>query len=61
MYSPSGGTLTRGPGMYKIPGFKDIPRRMSVALLRNAPNERAVYSSKAVGEVGRRSVERGQG
>lgn len=36
---------------YKLPGFKDIPIDFSVELLRNAPNERAVYSSKAVGEV----------
>lgn len=50
MYSPSGVTYTRGPGAYKIPGFKDIPQEFTVSLLRNAPNERAVMSSKAVGE-----------
>ena len=50
VYSPRGTTFTRGPGTYKIPGFKDIPVDFSVELLRNAPNERAVYSSKAVGE-----------
>lgn len=39
IYSPAGGvggggvTFTRGPGMYKIPGFKDIPLNMLVYLL----------------------------
>ncbi|KAK8737718.1 hypothetical protein OTU49_004207 [Cherax quadricarinatus] len=49
-YSPEGVLLTRGPGMYKIPGFQDIPREFNVSLLRGAPNPRAVFSSKAVGE-----------
>ena len=51
MWTPNGNLLTTGPGMYKLPGFKDIPISFNVALLRNAPNTRAVYSSKAVGEV----------
>lgn len=50
MYSPAGVTYTRGPGTYKIPGFKDIPVHMTVSLLRNALNKKAVHSSKAVGE-----------
>lgn len=50
MYSQTGRTLTFGPSNYKIPGFKDIPTEMSVSLLRNAPNKKAVHSSKAVGE-----------
>lgn len=37
-------------GMYKIPGFADIPAEFNVSLLKGAPNPRAVYSSKAVGE-----------
>ncbi|MPC18985.1 Xanthine dehydrogenase/oxidase [Portunus trituberculatus] len=49
-YSPSGVLLTRGPGAYKIPGFQSIPQKLSVSLLRDAPNPRAVFSSKAVGE-----------
>nr|XP_045603418.1 xanthine dehydrogenase/oxidase-like [Procambarus clarkii] len=49
-YSPEGVLLTRGPGMYKIPGFQDIPREFNVSLLRGAPNPRAVFSSKGVGE-----------
>lgn len=50
MYGQKGNTLTVGPSNYKIPGFKDIPTEMSVSLLRNAPNKKAVHSSKAVGE-----------
>ncbi|KAG5266149.1 hypothetical protein AALO_G00250340 [Alosa alosa] len=49
-YSPQGYLFTRGPGMYKIPAFGDIPTQLSVSLLRDAPNERAIFSSKAVGE-----------
>ncbi len=36
--------------MYKIPGFSDIPREFNVSLLTGAPNPRAVYSSRAIGE-----------
>lgn len=50
VYSPKGTLYTRGPGAYKIPGFGDIPLEFNVALLKGAPNPRAVYSSKAVGE-----------
>eukprot|EP00095_Tigriopus_kingsejongensis_P011121 snap_masked-scaffold645_size120276-processed-gene-0.3 protein:Tk11121 transcript:snap_masked-scaffold645_size120276-processed-gene-0.3-mRNA-1 annotation:"xanthine dehydrogenase oxidase-like" len=50
IHSPSGNLLTRGPGAYKIPGFGDIPKEFNVSLLRGAPNPRAVFSSKAVGE-----------
>ncbi|KAH8352695.1 hypothetical protein KR084_005743 [Drosophila pseudotakahashii] len=50
VYSPQGMLLSRGPGMYKVPGFDDIPGEFNVSLLTGAPNPRAVYSSKAVGE-----------
>lgn len=50
IYSPTGTLYSRGPGMYKIPGFADIPGEFNVSLLTGAPNPRAVYSSKAVGE-----------
>lgn len=50
IYSPDGTMFSRGPGMYKIPGFADIPAEFNVSLLTGAPNPRAVYSSKAVGE-----------
>ncbi len=45
-YSPQGYLYTRGPGMYKIPGFTDIPVEFNVSLLKGAANPRAVYSSK---------------
>jgi xanthine dehydrogenase/oxidase len=50
IYSPEGTLYSRGPGMYKLPGFADIPAEFNVSLLTGAPNPRAVYSSKAVGE-----------
>uniref|UniRef100_A0A8B9VYE6 Xanthine dehydrogenase n=1 Tax=Anas zonorhyncha TaxID=75864 RepID=A0A8B9VYE6_9AVES len=49
-YSPEGNLYTRGPGAYKIPAFGDIPTEFYVSLLRDCPNSKAVYSSKAVGE-----------
>ena len=45
-FSQSGSLWTMGPGAYKIPGFADIPVEFYVHLLRSAPNEKAVYSSK---------------
>ncbi|XP_059046413.1 xanthine dehydrogenase-like [Achroia grisella] len=50
LFSPTGEVLSKGPGTYKIPGFSDIPKEFNVSLLKGAPNPRAVYSSKAVGE-----------
>lgn len=50
IYSATGTCYARGPGVYKLPGFADIPGEFNVALLKGAPNPRAVYSSKAVGE-----------
>lgn len=50
VYSPNGLVYSRGPGMYKLPGFSDIPAEFNVSLIKGAPNPRAVYSSKAVGE-----------
>ncbi|XP_043916138.1 xanthine dehydrogenase/oxidase-like [Protopterus annectens] len=49
-YSPHGSLYTRGPGMYKIPAAGDIPTEFNVYLLRDSPNNKAIYSSKAVGE-----------
>ncbi len=45
-YSPDGFLYTRGPGMYKIPGFKDIPVHFNVSILKGSSNPKAVYSSK---------------
>jgi xanthine dehydrogenase/oxidase len=50
LHSAGGILLTRGPGNYKIPSFGDVPREFNVRLLRDAGNERAIHSSKAVGE-----------
>ncbi|XP_067841272.1 xanthine dehydrogenase/oxidase-like [Heptranchias perlo] len=49
-YSPNGVLYTRGPGTYKIPSAGDIPTELNVSLLREAPNKKTIYSSKAVGE-----------
>ncbi|CAF1623452.1 unnamed protein product [Rotaria magnacalcarata] len=49
-WTKPGALFTRGPGTYKIPSFNDVPIDMRVELLSDAPNPRAIYSSKAVGE-----------
>ena len=46
LYSPQGFLFTKGPGAYKLPGFGDIPAEFNVALLRGAPNKKAIFSSK---------------
>ncbi|KAL7297373.1 hypothetical protein TKK_0009758 [Trichogramma kaykai] len=50
IYSPNGVIFSRGPGVYKIPSFTNIPREFNVSLLKGSSNPRAVFSSKAVGE-----------
>lgn len=50
VYSTTGAVMSKGPGVYKLPGFADIPAELNVSLLKGASNPRAVYSSKAVGE-----------
>jgi xanthine dehydrogenase/oxidase len=51
LVSPTTGyLLTRGPGMYKIPGFKDIPLDFKITVMDGVRNTRAIHSSKAVGE-----------
>jgi len=47
---PDGTLLTRGPGMYKIPTANDIPIQFNVSLLKDSNNDRAIHSSKGVGE-----------
>lgn len=49
-WTKPGALFTRGPGTYKIPSFNDVPIDMRVELLSDAPNPRAIYSSKAIGE-----------
>eukprot|EP01018_Ginkgo_biloba_P032807 Gb_23462 [translate_table: standard] len=45
-----GHLFTQGPGTYKLPTVNDIPLKLKVSLLKGAPNQRAIHSSKAVGE-----------
>ncbi|KAK4419558.1 Xanthine dehydrogenase 1 [Sesamum alatum] len=47
---PPGYLYTCGPGTYKIPSINDVPFKFSVSLLKDAPNDKAIHSSKAVGE-----------
>lgn len=48
----SGQLFTRGPGAYKIPGFRDIPQQFNVSLLKdvNWENLRTIQRSRGVGE-----------
>jgi xanthine dehydrogenase/oxidase len=50
---PMAGQLaTRGPGAYKIPGFRDIPQEFNVSLLKDVEweNLRTIARSRGVGE-----------
>jgi len=49
VFDNSGRLLAKGPGMYKIPGFGDVPLDFRVHLLENHTGP-AVMGSKAVGE-----------
>lgn len=48
----SGQIFTRGPGAYKIPGFRDIPQDFRVTLLKDVEweNLRTIQRSRGVGE-----------
>jgi len=48
----NGAVFTRGPGNYKIPGFKDVPQKLNVKILRDKTykNLKTIKSSKGVGE-----------
>lgn len=48
----SGQIFTRGPGTYKIPGFRDIPQEFNVSLLKDVEWEslRTIQRSRGVGE-----------
>lgn len=49
----SGQLFTKGPGTYKIPGFRDIPQVFNVSLLKDVEweNLRTIQRSRGVGEV----------
>ncbi|KAK3387486.1 molybdopterin binding aldehyde oxidase/xanthine dehydrogenase [Podospora didyma] len=48
----AGNLFTRGPGAYKIPGFRDIPQQFNVSLLKDVEwkNLRTIQRSRGVGE-----------
>ena len=50
IYNDAGRLLTAGPSTYKIPAAGDVPEIFNVSLLENAPNNRVIGGSKAVGE-----------
>ncbi|KAH8811834.1 putative xanthine dehydrogenase [Xylogone sp. PMI_703] len=47
-----GQIATRGPGAYKIPGFRDIPQEFNVSIFKGVPweNLHTIQRSKGVGE-----------
>lgn len=47
-----GGLFTKGPGAYKIPGFRDVPQVFNVSLLKDVEWEglRTIQRSRGVGE-----------
>lgn len=45
-YGKSGLLETNSPDTYKVPLVTNIPRQFNVAFLKDAPNPKAVYSSK---------------
>jgi xanthine dehydrogenase/oxidase len=49
----SGGIATKGPGNYKIPGFRDIPQEFNVSLLKDVQweNLRTIQRSRGVGKL----------
>ncbi|KAI5791665.1 Molybdopterin-binding domain of aldehyde dehydrogenase-domain-containing protein [Peziza echinospora] len=48
----NGQLFTRGPGAYKIPGFRDIPQVFNVSILKDVPwkNLNTIQKSKGIGE-----------
>jgi xanthine dehydrogenase/oxidase len=46
-----GGIVTKGPGNYKIPGFRDVPQILNVSLLKDVEweNLRTIQRSRGVG------------
>ena len=48
----NGAVFTRGPGNYKIPGFRDIPQQFNVKILRDKQYQhlKTIKSSKGIGE-----------
>merc|ERR1719235_2925335 len=49
VFNPQGSLMSKGPGMYKIPGFGDVPLDFRVRLLEDSDSP-TIFGSKAVGE-----------
>lgn len=52
LWLQNGGLFTRGPGAYKIPGFRDIPQEFNVGILQDRPFKHleTINRSKGIGE-----------
>ncbi|KAK9703016.1 hypothetical protein K7432_010946 [Basidiobolus ranarum] len=52
LFFPNGMLFTRGPGNYKIPGFRDIPQSFRVDLLDGVEYKqlKTIHGSKGIGE-----------
>ncbi|CAG8449874.1 8682_t:CDS:10 [Ambispora leptoticha] len=52
LFLQSGHLYTRGPGNYKIPGFRNIPQDFRVSIFQGAqyPHLKTIHSSKGIGE-----------
>lgn len=48
----NGALFTRGPGNYKIPGFRDVPQKFDISMLkdREFTHLKTIRSSKGIGE-----------
>ncbi|ODV89306.1 hypothetical protein CANCADRAFT_32605 [Tortispora caseinolytica NRRL Y-17796] len=51
-FAHNGQIFTRGPGAYKIPGFRDIPQEFNVTMLKDRPfnHLNTIHRSKGIGE-----------
>ncbi|XP_046575197.1 xanthine dehydrogenase/oxidase-like [Haliotis rubra] len=48
--SEDGWMVKEGPGEYKIPTVRNIPRKLNVSLLKDSANPHGIFSSKGIGE-----------
>ncbi|XP_046575146.1 xanthine dehydrogenase/oxidase-like [Haliotis rubra] len=49
--SEDGWMVKEGPGEYKIPTVRNIPRKLNVSLLKDSDNPYGIHSSKGIGEA----------
>lgn len=52
LWLQNGSLFTRGPGAYKIPGFRDIPQNFNISHLNDRPfkNLKTIHGSRGTGE-----------